>query len=151
MKARRTFNPQAVLADAKSGQLTGAALQRAIKIAEEFGNVQAADQLRLYVVSSKAFAGDAAPQEVRDRVAMGVSALTAMGEPLSRTKQMLRRHGVIGTLNRIAQYPDATKNFDRLRAAGKEQFTAEAIVLDYPDLFDAAAVTVARKRLGRQP
>lgn len=149
MKAKRTFRPQEALADARAGRLTGAALRKAIATAEEFGNVQVAEQLKLYAVQPSSFAGDAAPPEVRERVAQGISALMAMGEPLSRTKQMLRRHGVIGTINRIAQNPAATKNFDKLCGARLEQLTAEAIVLDYPDLFSKKAVEVARNRLRR--
>ena len=86
---------------------------------------------------------------MRDRVAKGVNALKVMGEPLSRTTQMLKRHGVIETLNRIAKYPASTKNFDKLCAAKLEHLTAEAIVLDFPDLFDQKAVEVSQKRLKR--
>ena len=82
-------------------------------------------------------------------MAQGVSALKAMGESLSRTTPMPQKHGVIGTLNRIAKNPASSKNFDKPRAAGFERLTAEVIVLDYPDLFDPKAVAVARKRLTR--
>ncbi len=51
--------------------------------------------------------------------------------------------------NQIAKNPAATKNFDKLCAAGLKHLTAEAIVLDHPDLFSKAAVEVARRRLGR--
>ena len=149
MKARRTFNLSAALADAKAGRLRGADLRKAIKAAEELGKTAIANELRLYLVDSASFAGDSAPAHIRERVAQGVSALTGMGEPLHRTKKMLKQHGVIETLNRIARYPNSTKNFDKLRAANLEHLTAEAIVLDDPDLFDPKAVEVARKRLGR--
>jgi hypothetical protein len=62
---------------------------------------------------------------------------------------MLQKYGVVGTLNRIAKNSASSKNFEKLRAAGLERLTAEAIVLDYPDIFDPKAVAVARKRLGR--
>jgi hypothetical protein len=143
------MNLQAALDEAKAGRLRGAELRKVIKTAEELGKTAIAKELKLYLVESASFAGDAAPAEVRDRVAQGISALTILGEPLSRTKQMLRRHGVIETLNRIARYPAATKNFEKLRAANLEHLTAEAIVLDYPDLFEPKAVLVARRRLGR--
>jgi hypothetical protein len=149
MKPPRKFDPQAVLAAARSGELTGAALRKAIKTAEEFGLRNIAHELRLHVVQPASFAGDAAPPEVRERAAQGISALTAMGERLSRTKQMLKRHGLIETINRIAKYPAATKNFDLLCAAGLEHLTAEAIVIDYPEFFSTQAVEVARRRLGR--
>ena len=145
----RIFNPAVALADAQAGRLTGAALKKAITTAQEFGNTRVAEQLKLYAVQSTSFAGDAAPIEVRERAAQGISALMAMGHPLTRTRQMLKRHGVIGTINRIAKYPESTKNFERLCAAGLERLTAEAIVLDYPELFDPKAVEVATKRLHR--
>lgn len=149
MKKGRTFDWPALLADARSGRLTGADLRKATKAAEEFGNKTVAEELKLCAVQSSSFAGDDAPAEVRDRVAKGVSALKAMGEPLSRTTQMLKKHGVIETLNRIARYPASTKNFDKLCAAKLEHLTAEAIVLDFPDLFDQKAVDVSKKRLKR--
>jgi hypothetical protein len=113
------------------------------------GKTDAAAELRLHLVQSLSFAGDAAPEEVRDRVAKGVSALKSMGHSLTRTEPMLRKHGVIESLNRIAKYPEATKNFDRLCAAGLKNLTAEAVVLDFPHLFSEKAIAVARKRLGR--
>ena len=148
-KKLRVFNPATALAEAKVGRLTGAALKKAIATAQEFGNTQAAEQLKLYVVQPTSFAGDAAPMDIRERAAQGISALMAMGHSLNRTKQMLKKHGLIETMNRIAKYPDSTKNFDRLCAAGLEHLTAEAIVLDFPNLFEPRAVEVARKRLNR--
>ncbi len=148
-KPARTFSAAAVLSSARAGTLTGAALRRAIKTAEEFGLADVVRQLRFCTVSPASFAADAAPEEVRDRVARGMSALSAMGHSLSRTRQMLKKYGAVETLNRIAQYPESTRNFERLREAGLEDLTAEAIVLDYPQLFSEQAITVAHERLGR--
>lgn len=105
------------------------------------------EELSQYKVRADAFAGDCAPLEVRERVARGISVLSNMGHPLSRTRQMLKRHGVIETINHIARYPNATKNFDLLCEAGRPDLTAEGIVLDYPSLFSEEAVAVARRRL----
>lgn len=149
MKAKRSFNPQAALLAAKNGELAGAELRKAIERSEEFGLRDIARELTLYTVSPASFAGDEAPQAIRERVAQGISALNAMGHSLSRTRQMLKRHGVLETINRISKYPAASQNFERLRDAGFEHLTAEAIVVDYPELFSKAAVAVARKRLGR--
>jgi hypothetical protein len=61
---------------------------------------------------------------------------------------MLKRHGLIETINRIAAKTVSSKNFDILVAAGLTHLTAEAQVLDYPDLpFSEAAKRQARKRL----
>jgi hypothetical protein len=149
MKTKRVFNGKKAVADAREGMLRGKDLRKTIKLAEELGQATIVNELRLFLVEAGSFAGDNAPTEVRERVAQGISALSGLGEPLSRTKQMLKKHGVIETLNRIAKYPAATKNFDKLCAAGMERLTAEAIVLDFPDLFDQKALAVARKRLGR--
>lgn len=148
-KPVRTFSAAAVLSSARAGTLTGAALRRAIKTAEEFGLAEVVRELRFCTVSPASFAVDDAPQEVRDRVARGVSALSAMGHSLARTRQMLKKYGTIETLNRIAEYPESNKNFERLRGAGLEELTAEAIVLDYPTLFNDQAINVAHERLGR--
>ena len=76
MKSRRIFNVQDALEEAREGRLTGADLRRAILICEEFGNKPAADELQLHVVSPSGFAGDAAPADVRKRVAKAMSFLT---------------------------------------------------------------------------
>jgi len=147
MKAKRTFNLEATLAEARAGRLRAAELRKAIKIAEELGMRAGANELKRYLVDPAAFAGDSAPVDVRERVAQGMGALRAMGHRLSRTEQMLKRHGVIGTINRIGIYPNASDNFERLRAANLVHLTAEAIILDYPHLFDPKAIETARKRI----
>ncbi len=149
MKSKRVFNGDATLAEAKAGRLRGKELRKAIRLAEEFGKTVVANELKLFLIEPTSFAGDEAPLEVRERVAQGISALSAMGNSLTRTRQMLKNHGVVETLNRIARYPAATKNFERLRAANLEHLTAEAIILDFPLLFDPKAVEVAQRRLGR--
>jgi len=150
MKSTRVFNENEVLAEAKAGSLRGAELRKAIKIAEEFGKSSVANELKLFLVESANFAGDEAPDEVRDRVAKGISALTAMCNSLTlRTRHMRKKHGVIETLNHIAKNPASAKNFERLCAAKLEHLTAEAIIIDFPHLFDSKAVEVARKRLVR--
>jgi hypothetical protein len=149
VKLKRTFDPGAVLRAAKEGTLTGSELRKAMKTAEELGLGDTARELQLHVVQPSSFAGDAAPEEIRTRIAQGISALSAMGHSLSRTRQMLKRHGVIETINRIAKLPASTKNFEKLCAARLEHLTAEAIVLDFPQYFSSQAIEVAHKRLGR--
>ncbi len=148
MKSKRTFNENEILAEAKAGGLCGAELRKSIKIAEEFGKTSVANELKQFLVDSASFAGDDAPEEVRDRVAKGISALTTMGNSLTRTRQMLKRHGVIETLNRIAENPASTKNFDKLYEANLENLTTKAIIMDFPHLFDPKAIELAQKRLG---
>jgi hypothetical protein len=88
MATTKTFDKKAVITAAKAGTLTGAPLRAAIRRAGDLGLTDVEKELKMYVVSGSSFAGDLAPEEVRDRVAQGVSALTALGFPLSRTKQM---------------------------------------------------------------
>ena len=57
MKAKRIFRPQIVLAAARAGELNPSALRRAIKTAEEFGNAEAAQQLKAYLPRVKAIPG----------------------------------------------------------------------------------------------
>jgi len=149
MKAAKTFDSRKTLEGAKAGQLKGAELRKAIARADDLGLKVLVGELKFFLVSADAFAGDDAPEDVRERVAKGMSALTAMGHTLSRTRQMLKRNGVIETLNRIGQYPASSKNFERLCDAGLENLTAEAIVLDHPELFSEKAVEVSRARLKR--
>ena len=67
---------------------------------------------------------------------------------LNRTMQMFKKHGVIETINRIAAKTESSANFEILVAAGLTHLTAEAEVLDYPDLpFSEAARRRARERL----
>jgi len=42
-------------------------------------------------------------------------------------------------MNRIGRYPKATKNFDTLVAANLAHLTAEAIIVEFPHLFDPTA------------
>ncbi len=149
MKSRRIFNVQDALEEAREGRLTGADLRRAILICEEFGNKPAADELQLHVVSPSGFAGDAAPADVRKRVAKAMSALVGMGKNPIQTRVLLKKNGVIDTINRMAANDSPSANFEPLRSAGLEHLTAEAIVLDFPELFSAEAVQVARERLKR--
>ena len=53
MKVKRVFRPQEVLVAARAGKLTRAALRRAIETAEEFGNEEAAQELRAHLASMR--------------------------------------------------------------------------------------------------
>jgi hypothetical protein len=149
MRTAKTFDSRKILEGAKTGHLKGAELRKAITRADDLGLKALVGELKLFLVSATTFAGDDAPKDVRDRVAKGMSALTAMGRTLSKTKQMLKKNGVIETLNRIGQYPASSTNFEKLCDAGLENLTAEAIVLDYPQLFSEKTVEVSRARLRR--
>ena len=52
MKSSRSFNVPLILAQAKSGELRGAGLRKAIQIAEEFGIERVAGELRQFIVTA---------------------------------------------------------------------------------------------------
>jgi hypothetical protein len=143
------FNLRQAIADAKSGKLRGAELRRAIKKAEDLGKTSEANELKLQLVDPYTFKADGAPADVCERVAKGVSYLRVHGRSLSRTTQMLKKHGVIGTIERVAQYSnDASRaNTKALVDAGLARCTSEAIILDYPHLFSVKARAKARDHL----
>lgn len=149
MKAKRVFHPQQILADARAGRLSRAALRKAIATAEDFGDEEVAEQLRKHAADAFFIAADATPLHLRNRLALGIRQLAAMGQPTTRARQMLRRDGVIETLNKMARTQLAEKSYSTLRTAGFTHLSAESIVLDMPHLFDPKVVAVARQRLGR--
>jgi hypothetical protein len=149
MKATRSFSPALAIEAARSGALAGEDLRRTILMATEFGNLEAAGELQLCVVHASRFAGDAAPAGMLERMAQGLSALKAMGHRLNPTVATLRKLGVVKFLDGIAGNPHSNGDFERLRAGGFERLTAEAIVLDYPELFGKETTALARQRLGR--
>ena len=144
------FNAEKILIDAKTGLLTTAEIQKAIKRAEDLGKEGVAQELRLFIVPPSTFAGDPAPEEIRKRIAKMISALVSMGLRPNRTRQMIRTHGIMKAIDRIAKKPKAGRNFEKLRDAGLLHLTAEAIVLDYPKekSFSEEAFSIAKSRIG---
>jgi hypothetical protein len=69
------------------------------------------------------------------------------GKRLTRTWPMIRRHGFIGTVERIVTKPGPSSGFDLAMKNGVPQATFEQAVLDNPTLFSTAALEAARRRL----
>ncbi len=65
---------------------------------------------------------------------------------LSRTRQMVARHGVIATLKAWAA-GKRTEGFDMLRERGMLDLAGEAIVLRHPEHFEPPVLEAARARL----
>jgi hypothetical protein len=82
-----------------------------------------------------------------ERAAKGVVYLNELGHSLSRTRQMLHRHGVVETINRNAAKEGPSKNLKILADAGLLELSSEAIALDYPQYFDPKTVELAAKKL----
>jgi hypothetical protein len=68
---------------------------------------------------------------------------------LSRTRQKVKRDGVVTTLKELALSKDTKRGFQMLLDRGMPELTAEAIVLRHTTLFEAAVVDAARQRLLR--
>ncbi len=145
--ANKTFNSKAIIELADAGELTNAEIRKAIKRADELGLREVVGKLQTKLVQPESFANDNTPTELRDRVAKGISALKTLGYHPNRTEQMLRRHGIIETLNRIAKNQNSSENFDRLRNANMLHLTAEAIILDYKQFFSEQAINLAQLRI----
>jgi hypothetical protein len=66
----------------------------------------------------------------------------------SRTWGMIKRHGIIGAVERAVNRQEATTGYQALIAIGLQDFAFEAVVLRYPKLFSDKAVARAASRLG---
>jgi hypothetical protein len=66
---------------------------------------------------------------------------------LSRTRQKVARVGEVETLKDWATATKSTDGFTMLIERDMPELTGEAIVLRHADVFDAAVVTAARRRL----
>jgi len=145
--ATKSFNAKAIIELADAGKLTNAEIRKAIKRADELGLRDVVSKLQTKLVQPESFADDNTPDDLRDRVAKGVSALKTLGYHPNRTEQMLRKHGIIETLNRISKNTGSSTNFDRLRNANMLHLTAEAIILDYQEFFSKEAISLAQLRI----
>ena len=143
----RKFNFVQILENARQGLYTKAQIKKLMKAADEFGMSSVVRDLSLYLTPASEFAGDSAPEAIKERVAKGVSYLNAQGHSLSRTKQMLKRHGIIESINRVGARPGISKNLEVLAKAGLLQYSAESIVIDYPQLFSQRVVDMAKAKM----
>ncbi len=66
----------------------------------------------------------------------------------SRTWQMIKRHGIIESVERAVNRDAETQGYTALVAMGLEDFAFEAVILRHPELFSEAAVKKSRERMG---
>ena len=64
-----------------------------------------------------------------------------------RTWQMIKRHGIIGAIERAVNRNDVTSGYEALRSAGLQKYAFEAVILRHPSLFTEAAVIRSRERM----
>jgi len=65
----------------------------------------------------------------------------------SRTWQMIKRHGIIETVERAVNRKTETQGYTALVEMGLEDFAFEAVILRHPDLFSDDAVAKSKERL----
>ena len=65
----------------------------------------------------------------------------------SRTWQMIRRHGIIGAVERAVNRESETAGYKALVEMGMQDFAFEAVIARYPELFSPEAVKHAKARV----
>jgi hypothetical protein len=69
------------------------------------------------------------------------------GRPASRTRQMMKRRGSVGTIKQWLTYTQPTDGYAALVKAGLWHLLGEAIPLDFPGHFTKDELAVARYRV----
>jgi hypothetical protein len=64
-----------------------------------------------------------------------------------RTRQMMKRHGIIETINRLVLRPTPSTGFFQLLDSGNPDLTFEALVLRHKDFFQPIVVAKAQEVL----
>ena len=144
---RKPFNKIKIVEQAMAGELTKVQIRAGIKRAQSLGFDDVAKKLADHLFQTKEFFDDGVSNEVKDRVAKGISKLKSMGIHPRRTEQMLARYGVRRTIGRIVLNAEVGKNFLALKDAGHLELTAEATVVDFYQHFHSEAVEAAKKKL----
>ena len=65
----------------------------------------------------------------------------------SRTWQMIKRHGITGTVERAVNRPDVTSGYTALVEMGMPDFAFEAVVCRHPNEFSADALARSEERM----
>lgn len=65
----------------------------------------------------------------------------------SRTWQMIKRHGIIGAVERAVDRKDTTPAYQMLVDLGMQDFAFEAVILRHPSVFSDTAVERSQKRM----
>jgi hypothetical protein len=65
----------------------------------------------------------------------------------SRTWPMIKKYGIIGTVEKLVTKPQVTMGFNTLIEMGLLDYAFEAVVLRYPQLFSEKAIANSAKRM----
>ena len=67
----------------------------------------------------------------------------------NRTWQMIKRHGIIGAVERAVNRESETVGYLSLLEMGLEDYAFEAVILRHPDVFSPAAVAHSQARISK--
>lgn len=65
----------------------------------------------------------------------------------NRTWQMIKRHGIISAVERAVNRSEETQGYKALAEIGMQDYSFEAVVLRYPDLFTPETISRAKERV----
>jgi hypothetical protein len=65
----------------------------------------------------------------------------------SRTWQMIKKRGIIASIEYAVDRPDGTAGFTALKEVGLENFAFEAVILRHASLFSDSAIKRSRERM----
>lgn len=65
----------------------------------------------------------------------------------TRTWQMIKRHGIIGGVERAVKRDAVTQGYTMLVEMGLEKFAFEAVILRHPEVFSKEAIQISKARL----
>lgn len=76
-----------------------------------------------------------------------LSAKNRRRTPASRTWPMVKRHGILGAVERAVNRKEETVGYTALAEMGLQDYAFEAVILRYPNLFSAKAVAYSKARM----
>lgn len=65
----------------------------------------------------------------------------------SRTWPMIKKHGIIESVEKVVNRPVETKAYTALVEAGLQDYAFENVILKYPDSFSEQAIQISRARI----
>ena len=65
----------------------------------------------------------------------------------ARTRQMIKRHGILKAAERAVNRDQETAGYKALTEMGLQEFAFEAVILRHPDLFSPDVVAISKLRL----
>jgi hypothetical protein len=125
------------------------------KNALERGNTDLAVQARKRAIEMRAQSHCATNQAERECLEAVYAYERVLSEQRHRTTralrtwQMIKRHGIIGAVERAVNRPTETSGYRALVEMGLEQYAFEAVILRHPQVFSAEAVERSRQRISQ--